>query len=72
MSQTLANARLLTIHGYGHADGGDPSTCANTYVSDYFINLGLPPKGTVCQQDNAPFVTNSSASSDVTASGSQP
>jgi pimeloyl-ACP methyl ester carboxylesterase len=59
LSQLLANARLLTIRGYGHADGGDPSTCANTYVSDYFINLALPPKGAVCRQDNAPFISTS-------------
>jgi pimeloyl-ACP methyl ester carboxylesterase len=43
MSHTLANARLLTVQGYGHADGGVPSTCVNTYLSNYFINGILPP-----------------------------
>jgi pimeloyl-ACP methyl ester carboxylesterase len=59
MANTLANARLLTIDGYGHADGGIPSTCAANYVASYFVDGTLPPKGTVCQQDQAPFTTGS-------------
>jgi pimeloyl-ACP methyl ester carboxylesterase len=55
MAKTLANARLLTIDGYGHADAAVPSTCADAYVSAYFIDGTLPPKGTVCKQDTAPF-----------------
>ncbi len=55
MTKTLANARLLTIDGYGHADAAVPSTCADAYVSAYFIDGALPPKNTVCKQDAAPF-----------------
>ncbi|MEO8925556.1 MAG: alpha/beta hydrolase [Caulobacteraceae bacterium] len=55
MAEALADARLLTIKGYGHADSNVPSTCADTYESDYFIDLTLPPKGAVCRQDTAPF-----------------
>jgi pimeloyl-ACP methyl ester carboxylesterase len=57
MVNTLANAHLLTVDGYGHADGGVVSTCANNYYSSYFIDGTLPPKGTVCQQDEKPFTT---------------
>jgi pimeloyl-ACP methyl ester carboxylesterase len=60
MAKTLANARLLTIDGYGHADAAVASTCANTYVSSYFIGGTLPPRGTVCRQDTAPFTTPAS------------
>ena len=59
MAKELANARLLKIEGYGHADAAVPSTCADGYVSAYFIELTLPPKGTVCQQDTAPFTSPS-------------
>ncbi len=61
VAEQLANTRLLTIQGYGHADGGDPSTCGNSYISDYFINLALPPKGAVCRQDDAPFISTSAS-----------
>lgn len=57
MAKELANARLLKIEGYGHADAAVPSTCADGYVSSYFLEMTLPPKGTVCQQDTAPFTT---------------
>lgn len=59
MVNTLANARFLTIDGYGHADGGVPSTCAANHVGRYFVDGTLPPQGTVCQQDQAPFTTSS-------------
>lgn len=55
MQKTLGNARLLTISGYGHADGGTPSTCANAFLVDYFFTLKVPPAGTICPQDMAPF-----------------
>jgi hypothetical protein len=55
MAKQLANARLLKIKGYGHADAAVPSTCADRYVSAYFTDLTLPPKEAVCRQDTAPF-----------------
>jgi pimeloyl-ACP methyl ester carboxylesterase len=55
MSRRLARARLLTVDGYGHALGGSPSSCVNRYMSDYFIEGMLPPRGTRCRQDRQPF-----------------
>ncbi len=55
LQKALADARLLEIEGYGHADAAVPSTCADRFVSAYFIDGSLPPKGAMCQQDWAPF-----------------
>lgn len=54
--KTLANARLLTIDGWGHGyyEAGT-STCADDAMAAYFISGELPPDGTVCAQDNKPF-----------------
>jgi TAP-like protein len=55
-SQTLANARLLTIDGWGHSyfEGG-LSTCANEIMATYLIDLQLPAPGAVCSKDASPF-----------------
>ena len=55
-SQTLANARLLTIDGWGHSyfEGG-LSTCANEIMASYLIDRQLPAPGTVCPEDTPPF-----------------
>lgn len=55
MSQDLAQARLLTIDGFGHTEFFNPSTCATDYEVDYLETGALPPAGTVCQQDATPF-----------------
>jgi pimeloyl-ACP methyl ester carboxylesterase len=55
MAQALARARLLTVDGYGHVTGGIPSACVSTYIDSYFVDGTLPPSGTVCPQDQAPF-----------------
>jgi pimeloyl-ACP methyl ester carboxylesterase len=55
MSRQLARARLLTLDGYGHTSGSDPSACVNSAMTAYLVNLSLPPRGTVCQPDRAPF-----------------
>jgi pimeloyl-ACP methyl ester carboxylesterase len=55
-AKTLANARLLTIDGWGHAFfGGGRSTCADNYMAAYVLTVALPPVGTVCAEDVAPF-----------------
>ncbi len=53
---TLGDAHLLTIDGWGHSyfEGG-VSTCANNYVAAYLADGVLPPAGTVCSEDAAPF-----------------
>jgi pimeloyl-ACP methyl ester carboxylesterase len=55
MAQELAQARLLTVQGYGHTVLLNPSSCASQYESDYLISGTLPAAGTVCQQDALPF-----------------
>ena len=59
MAHDLAYARLLTVDGYGHSALLNPSTCAYDYVSRYLVDGTLPPPGTVCPQDKAPFSTGS-------------
>ena len=55
MSQALGRARLLTMDGYGHTALINPSACVNRYEARYFVSGVLPPKGTRCAQDGAPF-----------------
>jgi pimeloyl-ACP methyl ester carboxylesterase len=55
MQHDLARARLLTIAGYGHTELSNPSTCALNYELSYLQTGSLPPAGTVCPQDTAPF-----------------
>jgi len=55
MTAELANARLLTPHGYGHTAIFNPSTCVNNAEVAYFLHGTLPAKGTACQQNTAPF-----------------
>jgi pimeloyl-ACP methyl ester carboxylesterase len=55
MARALARARLLTVDGYGHTALINLSSCANRYMSEYFVDGTLPPEGTVCRQDQEPF-----------------
>jgi pimeloyl-ACP methyl ester carboxylesterase len=55
LSHELARARLLTIDGYGHTETKNPSTCALGYAIRYLLTGALPPAGTVCRQNAAPF-----------------
>jgi pimeloyl-ACP methyl ester carboxylesterase len=55
MARQLARARLLTLDGYGHTSGADPSTCVFRAYVAYLVDLRLPPRGTVCQPDRVPF-----------------
>ena len=55
-SQTLANARLLTIDGWGHSDfEGGLSTCAYELMASYLIDRQLPAPDTTCREDTPPF-----------------
>jgi pimeloyl-ACP methyl ester carboxylesterase len=55
-AETLANARLLTIDGWGHGYYlAGRSTCADDAMTAYLIALELPPVDTVCAEDVAPF-----------------
>jgi hypothetical protein len=55
-AETLANARLRTIDGWGpsYFEGG-LSTCANEIMASYLVDLELPPPGAVCAADASPF-----------------
>lgn len=55
MSRDLGRARLLTVDGYGHTVGSNPSTCAINDMVNYSVTGALPPPGTVCQQNANPF-----------------
>jgi pimeloyl-ACP methyl ester carboxylesterase len=55
MSRLLARARLLTVHGYGHTELLNPSTCAARYEARYLQTGALPPAGTICRQNGQPF-----------------
>jgi pimeloyl-ACP methyl ester carboxylesterase len=55
MSHDLARARLLTVDGYGHTTGNNPSTCAINYAVAYTLTGALPAPGTVCHQNGTPF-----------------
>jgi pimeloyl-ACP methyl ester carboxylesterase len=55
MSRQLARARLLTLAGYGHTSGNDPSVCIRRAVSAYLTDKVLPPEGTTCQPNKEPF-----------------
>ncbi|MFI9545622.1 alpha/beta hydrolase [Streptomyces sp. NPDC052016] len=55
MSERLADARLLTHHGYGHTALLNPSRCVNDHVSRYLADGVLPPKGASCEPDAPPF-----------------
>ncbi len=58
-TQTLANARLLTIEdGLGHTVLLNPSTCALKYISAYIVNGTLPPVDATCRQDCVPYTPN--------------
>jgi pimeloyl-ACP methyl ester carboxylesterase len=47
VASTLQNGRLLTFDGSGHSAYGR-STCASNAETAYFVDLALPPEGTVC------------------------
>jgi pimeloyl-ACP methyl ester carboxylesterase len=55
MSRDLARARLLTVDGYGHTTGENPSACAINDMVNYTVTGALPAPGTVCQQNTNPF-----------------
>lgn len=57
MAKELADARLLTENGFGHTALLNPSGCVNEYESRYLVSGTLPPAGTVCRPDAAPFPT---------------
>ena len=56
----LPNARLLTVHGWGHTTLF-LSQCADQAVAKYLLTGAPPPEGLVCEQDLVPFTFPASA-----------
>ncbi|WP_251017223.1 alpha/beta hydrolase [Streptomyces sp. ISL-1] len=61
MARELADARLLTLNGYGHTALDNPSNCVNQHAVRYFLSGVLPPVGASCEQDTPPFSTKTPA-----------
>jgi len=55
VAEILPSTAVLTVEGYGHTMLLNPSSCGGGHESAYLIDGTLPPDGTVCQQDAAPF-----------------
>ena len=53
MTRQLGNARLLTLDGFGHTS--NYSACVTGWYTRYLLNGDVPPAGTRCAQDRAPF-----------------
>lgn len=53
MTRELGNARLLTLDGFGHTSSY--SACVQDWYTKYLLAGQLPPAGTRCAQDLAPF-----------------
>jgi len=50
----LAHSALLTVDGVGHV-AIESGSCAKRVTAQYLLTGALPPPGTVCAQDRAPF-----------------
>ena len=61
MARELANARLLTLKGYGHTALDNPSSCVNDHAVRYFLSGVLPNTGATCVQNTAPFASTTPA-----------
>ncbi|MGW5575766.1 alpha/beta hydrolase [Nocardia thailandica] len=54
-ARQLADARVVVLEGAGHSSMYVASTCAEHLKRDYFVSGALPPEGTRCGIDRAPF-----------------
>ncbi|MBK1782895.1 alpha/beta fold hydrolase [Prauserella sp. ASG 168] len=54
MADELGYARLLSVDAFGHCSLGSASG-VDRAVSDYLVNLTVPPRGKVYQPDSRPF-----------------
>ena len=51
----LADARLVTVDGWGHTTTAHPSTCMRQVIDRYLIEQVAPPNGLHCAPDAGPF-----------------
>ncbi|MFJ8195482.1 alpha/beta hydrolase [Streptomyces sp. NPDC096152] len=61
LTRHLADARLVTVRGYGHTTLLNPSSCVGNHEVRYFLSGALPPRGAVCGQDVRPFAPDARA-----------
>jgi pimeloyl-ACP methyl ester carboxylesterase len=55
MARELQQGLLLSVNGYGHTVLRNPNACVARYETAYLLSGLLPPLGTVCSTDAAPF-----------------
>jgi len=55
LAAEVPNARVLTETGGGHTANFNKSDCIDRHVDAFLVSGTLPPKGTVCDQNLAPF-----------------
>lgn len=60
MARELDQGRLLSVNGFGHTVLRNPSACVGRFETAYFLSGLLPPPGTVCASDAAPFAPSPS------------
>jgi pimeloyl-ACP methyl ester carboxylesterase len=60
LSHELADARLLTLDGWGHTSFGK-STCVQQLEIGYLVSGRPPAPGTVCHPDQTPFGVTTAA-----------
>jgi len=72
LSRDLARVRLLTVRGYGHTAGSNPSACALRYEIRYALTGALPPPGTICHENQAPFPSRATTDLPAVPIGRQP
>ena len=53
--QRLADARLITVEGWGHTSLAHPSSCVRQLTDRYLIEQVAPPNGQRCAPDADPF-----------------
>lgn len=53
--QRLADARLITVEGWGHTSLAHPSGCVRQLTDRYLIEQVAPPDGQRCAPDADPF-----------------
>jgi pimeloyl-ACP methyl ester carboxylesterase len=59
MARELDQGRLLSVNGPGHTVLRNPSACVGVYETAYLLSGLVPPPGTVCRPDRAPFAAGS-------------
>lgn len=63
--QRLADARLITVEGWGHTSLAHPSSCVRQLTDQYLIEQVAPPHGQRCAPDGDPFGATATALADV-------